>query len=59
LEYPWKIYSNSIGQQVKQIERINEQTVTLNRGDLPSGVYFIHLKQDYKVLSTFKIIIID
>jgi len=44
---------------VKQIKGINGQSVNLHRGDLPSGVYFIHLNQDYKVLGTVKIVIID
>ena len=50
---------NSLGQQVKQIKNITGQTVTLNRDKLPSGMYFIHLTQNDKTISTGKIVITD
>ncbi len=50
---------NSFGQQVKQIKNISGQTITLNRDNLPSGFYFIHVTQDNKVISSDKLIITD
>lgn len=50
---------NSFGQQVKQIKNISGQTITLNRDNLPSGIYFIQLTQDSKVITTAKLIITD
>lgn len=46
-----------MSQTVAQIENINGQTITLNRGNLPAGIYFVHLSQDNKLLATRKIII--
>jgi len=51
--------SNSIGQQVKQIKNISGQSIILNRGNLPSGLYFVQLTQDGKILMMDKIIITD
>lgn len=51
--------SNSLGQQVKQIEDISGLTATFYRNDLPKGVYFISLMQDNKILTVDKLIIID
>lgn len=50
--------SNSLGQQVKQIDNINGETVTLSRDNLPSGVYYIRLKDQSKIY-TGKLIIAD
>lgn len=50
---------NSIGQQIKQIKNINGQTFTLQRDNLPSGLYFLILTQDNKILTTDKIVITD
>lgn len=50
---------NSYGQAVKQIKTISRQTITLYREDLPSGLYFIRLTQDNKVVATGKLIIAD
>ncbi len=50
---------NSFGQQVKQIKNINGQTVTLHRDNLPSGLYFIRITQDSKVIATEKLVIMD
>lgn len=48
---------NTFGQRVKQIENISGQTISLQRDNLASGIYFIRLIQDNKVLLTNKIII--
>jgi len=50
---------NSLGQLVKQIKNISGQTITLHRDNLPSGLYFIRLTQDNKVIKADKLIIID
>jgi len=50
---------NSFGQQVKKIENISGQTVTLNRDKLTSGVYFFRLLQDDIILRTGKLILTD
>ena len=50
---------NSLGQQVKQLNNINGQTVTLNRDNLPSGLYYLQLTQDNQTIATDKIVIAD
>lgn len=50
---------NLFGQQVKQIKNISGQTIALRRDNLPSGLYFIRLTQDNKVIATDKLIITD
>lgn len=50
---------NSFGQQVKQINNISGQTITLHRDNLSSGLYFIRLTQDNKVITTDKLVITD
>jgi len=48
---------NSFGQTVKQIKNISGPTVTLFRDNLPSGLYFIRLTQDNKIITTDKLVI--
>lgn len=50
---------NSLGAQVKEIKNISGQTVTFQRDNLQSGLYFIQLKQDNKTFTTNKFIITD
>ena len=50
---------NCFGQTVKQIKNISGQTVTFSRDNLQSGLYFLRLTQDSKVVATKKIIITD
>ncbi len=50
---------NSYGQMVKQVNNISGQTISLLRDNLPSGLYFIHLTQNNKLITTTKIIITD
>jgi hypothetical protein len=50
---------NLSGQQVKQINNISEQTITLTRDNLPSGLYFVQLTQHNKVITRAKLVIID
>lgn len=50
---------NYLGQTVKQIKNISGQTVVLSRDNLPSGLYFVRLTQDNKVIATDKLVITD
>ena len=50
---------NSIGQQVKQLNNIYGQTITLHRDNLPSGLYFLRLTQVGRTFATNKLIIVD
>lgn len=50
---------NSVGQQVKQIKNISEESIILHRDNLKCGVYFLQLTQDNKIFTTDKLIIID
>jgi parallel beta-helix repeat protein len=53
------IVYNLQGQQVKQIKNISGKTITFQRDYLPMGLYFIHLTQDNKTITTDKLIITD
>jgi len=50
---------NCFGQSVKQIDKLFGQTITLQRDDLPSGVYFIRLSQNDKTFTDCKLIVTD
>ncbi|MBL0343647.1 MAG: T9SS type A sorting domain-containing protein [Bacteroidetes bacterium] len=50
---------NLYGQVVKQINKLSGQTIILQRDNLSSGLYFIHLTEDNKILTTDKLIITD
>ena len=50
---------NCFGQTVKEIKNISGQTVTLQRDNLPIGLYFVRLTEDNKQIETKKIIITD
>jgi hypothetical protein len=50
---------NSSGQEVKQIRDISGQSITLNRDNLPNGLYFIQLMQDNKIVTTGKLVIME
>jgi len=50
---------NSLGMQVAEINQISGSWITLYRNNLPSGVYFMLLLQDNKLVKTEKIIISD
>jgi agmatine deiminase len=53
------ILENCFGQTAIQIKNISVQTVTLSRDNLPSGLYFVRLTQDNKVIATTKLVIMD
>ena len=50
---------NINGKQVRQINNISGQAITLLRDNLPCGLYFVQLKQDYKIIATEKLAIKD
>lgn len=50
---------NCFGQTVALIKNINGRTVLLNRANLASGLYFVRLTEDNKIIATIKLIIVD
>ena len=48
---------NLQGQNVKQVKNISGQTVFVSRDNLPSGLYFVTLTEENKIIVTEKIII--
>lgn len=50
---------NSYGQIVKQVNNLSGQTICLSRGTLSSGLYFIKLTEENKVIAVEKILITD
>ena len=50
---------NLFGQKVKQTKNISGKTITLNRDNLPSGLYFIRLIQSDKTFITERFVITD
>ncbi len=52
-------FFNIYGQNVKQIENLSGQSVTLQRDNLLNGVYFVRLTQENKTVALGKLIITD
>ncbi len=50
---------NIYGQQVKQLNHLTGQSVTLHRDHLASGLYFIRLTENFKTLAVEKLVIED
>lgn len=50
---------NLYGQQVRQMGNLSGQTIFFQRENLPSGIYFLRLMQDNKVIATNKVVITD
>jgi hypothetical protein len=50
---------NAMSQTVVQLENISGQRIMFNRGNLPCGLYMIHLLQGNKLLVTKKVVIAD
>ncbi len=50
---------NCFGKTVKQIKNISGHTITFNRDNLPSGLYFVRLTQGNKTIFSNKLIIVD
>lgn len=53
------ILYNSFGQQVKRINDISGKTYTLQRDNLPNGIYFLQLQNDNNLITTYKVVITD
>ncbi|MBC7778111.1 MAG: T9SS type A sorting domain-containing protein [Phycisphaerae bacterium] len=50
---------NSEGQIVQEMANISGQSIVFQRGNLPSGIYFLRLGEKNKVSSAYKLIIVD
>jgi len=50
---------NCFEQTVKQIKNISGHTITMQRDNLASGLYFIHVTEDNKVIMANKLVIND
>ena len=48
---------NVLGQKVKMIENFSEENTSFHRGNLETGLYFVQLTSEEKVLATTKLII--
>lgn len=59
LENATLVVYNAIGQEVKQIRNISSQTITLYRGNLPRGLYFIRVFQENKTFLCGQVIFED
>jgi hypothetical protein len=55
-DYSLCVY-NSLGQTMVKINNIKSNQLWFNRGSLPSGLYFVYLRKDMKVISTGTFII--
>jgi hypothetical protein len=50
---------NSYGKALKQMKNISGQNISLTRENLPSGIYFIRLTDENKIIAVDKLIISD
>ena len=50
---------NLYGQQIKQLKIVSDQTIILQRDNLPSGLYFINITQNNKIVATKKLVVVD
>ena len=50
---------NSIGQKVKEFQKLNGEEMVLQRDNLPSGMYFIRIVEGAKLIATKKLIVTD
>ncbi|MCZ4410553.1 T9SS type A sorting domain-containing protein [Cryomorphaceae bacterium 1068] len=53
------IVANSPGQIVKDISRVNSSTLTFDRHGSPSGMYFVRLIQENRVVASTNVLITD
>jgi hypothetical protein len=53
------IVLNCFGKTVAQLDNINGSTIVFNRNDLPSGLYFVQLKENNKIIASTKLVITD
>ncbi len=50
---------NSLGQQVRQVNNISGQTVTIQRNNLSSGLYYFQLTNNNQTIATDKLVVTD
>jgi hypothetical protein len=50
---------NAQGQMVKRMNGLNGSTITLQRDNLPAGMYFLQIMEETKMIFTNKLIIVD
>ena len=50
---------NSSGQAVMQLHQLNQSQITIERGQLPTGLYFLQILEAGQLISSQKLIIID
>jgi len=50
---------NSFGKEVRQFKNMDGSSITMDRGDLPGGIYFLQLSQKNKIIAVEKIVILD
>jgi hypothetical protein len=50
---------NLYGQQIKQLKNLSEQEFTLNRENVASGIYFVQIIENEKLIATEKLVITD
>jgi uncharacterized delta-60 repeat protein len=50
---------NSLGEQLSEVENINESEIIFPRDNLANGFYFIQLTQDNRILAKDKLVIVD
>lgn len=50
---------NSSGQAVMQLHQLNQSQITIERGQLPAGLYFLQILEAEQLISSQKLIIID
>jgi hypothetical protein len=50
---------NCLGNMVKQLNNVSDKTIILQRDNLPSGLYFINITQNNKIVATKKLVVVD
>lgn len=51
--------NNAFGQTVKKLENINGHSIIIERDNLSSGLYFIHVSENNNMATTIKLLITD
>jgi len=52
-------FQNTFGQIIKQLKNSSDQTISLSIDNIPSGLYFITVKENNKVIAVEKLVITD
>ena len=50
---------NSVGQLVKRADNLSGQTIVFHRDNLPSGLYFVRLTEENKIIAVDKLVVTD